>query len=463
MRKNVFPLVILGALSAVGLFGQTESNGTPGLKLDFPLFDFPYQLEAMDTAGHGFFSAYANPSMGQSLALTTDMVSSVHFGLRWFYNSVNWHPFLKNTVYYGVLGLGDFILTYLPGGTGWVHEEFHRAVMTRYGVNSFNDMNTFPIGQDAVSVNSIADEDLERFKAESPADFVRMHEAGIEGESMLVDRLQRNNFFYDQGLDNFISYWMIILNSHIYVIFSADPNEVNIRTDQMNAAENSVSSRDFTGFDMAGWVYDLFRPDEPYAARGSHPSGIGINRYRKTTDLTDRELDYLKQQGYWQIFNYLSPMMFGINSIPLWNSGFYGNFAFRHRLSSFGSDVSLSIFLKKSPHNFVFTLHNHINYENWFPALEAELVDFPSNIGGLAVYLSPRILIGTQPRDQGFMTSGAEFLGLLSVRADFALSRYVLPYMEFTAKTDGWVAGNEYLKAGFEARIGVSLRFPYSD
>jgi hypothetical protein len=53
--------------------------------------------------------------------------------------------------------------------------------MTRYGINGFNGMNTFPLGAETVSVNRVRDEDLVRFKAESPADFIRIHEAGIDG------------------------------------------------------------------------------------------------------------------------------------------------------------------------------------------------------------------------------------------------------------------------------------------
>jgi hypothetical protein len=56
-------------------------------------------------------------------------------------------------------------------------------------------MNLFPLGADLVSVSKVSDEDLIRFKDESPADLIRMHEAGIEAQYLLASRLQRNNFF----------------------------------------------------------------------------------------------------------------------------------------------------------------------------------------------------------------------------------------------------------------------------
>jgi hypothetical protein len=107
----------------------------------------------------------------------------------------------------------------------------------------------------------------------------------------------------------------------------------------------------------------------------------------------------------------------------------------------------------------LFTWHNYMNYANYFPAIEAELVDFPLSIGGFNIYLSPRVMIGIQPKDQVFKTGEAEFLGLIGLRADFAVGKHVLPYFDFCAKTDGWVAGDEYLNGNVSITIGVSARF----
>jgi hypothetical protein len=67
----------------------------------------------------------------QSTAVTTDMYSAFHYGMKVFYDSVNMNTVLKNIIYYGGTVLGDFLLTYMPGGDGWTHEEFHRVVMSR--------------------------------------------------------------------------------------------------------------------------------------------------------------------------------------------------------------------------------------------------------------------------------------------------------------------------------------------
>ncbi|MDR0707192.1 MAG: hypothetical protein LBF60_04865 [Treponema sp.] len=431
----------------------------PMLKLDLPLFDLPYQMDAMNTVGHGFFSSYANPSMAQSMAVTTDMYSAFHYGMRTFYDSVNMNRTLKEIIYYGGIAMGDFLLTYMPGGDGWLHEEFHRAVMSRRRVNSFNGMNLFPLGAEMVSVSKVSDEDLVRFKAESPADFIRMHEVGIEGQYLLASRLQRNNFFYNQNYFNEWLYWTMTLNSHLYVLSSASPAMVNAQTEQMNKAETDAASRDFTGFDMTAWVYDLFRPNEPYQDRGIHPSGIGVNRYRTTEDLTDDELNYLTMQGWLQLFNYLSPMMLGFRSLPFGDTDITWNFAFRHFLTSFGSDVTLELLINSGELNFVAAYHNYQSYEHIFPAIEIEMIDYPVRIKNVVMYISPKIMAGVQPKRQAFFTSEAEFFGLAGSRIDFQITKHWLPYIEVMAKTNGWVAGNEFLENNISARLGVSARF----
>jgi hypothetical protein len=160
------------------------------------------------------------------------------------------------------------------------------------------------------------------------------------------------------------------------------------------------------------------------------------------------------------LLNLASPMMLGIRSIPLGKgSGLYGNFALRHLYTSFGTDLSINAYLKQKPFNWVFSLHLCQNYEHFFPALEARMTDYPVSFGKWGLYISPRIMIGMQPVNQEFMTKYAGFFGLIGGRVDFALSRHFLPYLELTAKTDGWVAGNEYLEHNISFRLGLSARF----
>jgi hypothetical protein len=446
--------IIISSLILVLNFPIFSQDNASILKLDFPLFDLPYQIDAMKTVGHGFFSSYANPSMDQSLSITTNVFSGFHYGMKIFYNKSNISTILKNIIYYGGTAAGDIVLFFLPfGSDSWMHEEFHRAVMSRYGVNSFNTVYTLGPLLGNAYVNHVADEDLERFKKESFADFVRLHEAGFEGEFLLMEYLQKNNFFYNQQYFNELVYWFITLNTHQYIWGSAFGNAFT------GKGENIMRERDFTGSDPVAWVYDLFRADEPYSARGVHPTGIGIDRYRQKEDLSARELDYFRKTAYWYFANYLSPMMIGFRSLPWGETNIRWNFFFRHFLTSFGTDLSLNVFLNIDKYNFVAVYHNYQNYEHIFPAIEFEMIDYPLGFNGFRTYVSPRIMIGLQPKEQEFFTSEVEFFGLISSRIDFQINTNWLPYLEVIGKTDGWVVGNEFLNKNVSIKLGVSARF----
>lgn len=443
-----------------------QKNELPKLLLRLDLMDLPYQVDASRTANNGeptfsgYVKGYASPSMHQSLELTTSLYSGWHYGIDKVFGKDSYRDWSKSRRFWHsiTLLLGDYFLMTAPGFDGWLHEEYHRAVMTRFGVNSFNDMNKFPIGAETVSVSHVADEDLVRFKQESPSDFIRMHVAGIEGEYLLAEKLQQNNFFYNQNLSNKATYLLSILNAVAYVNISSDSKYADNLTDLMNARENTLSVRDFTGLDFTGWTYDLFRPGEPYTTRGTHPSGLGIDRYIKTSDLTDAELRYLKKQGSLQLLNLVSPMLFGYDIIQL-NRGSYGNFAIRNYLTSFGNDASVNVFLKNKGNNYAITLHNYMNYKHYFPAAELEILDKVLPIGGEAIYFTPRALIGVQPLQQSFYTNKASLLGFMECRLEFKTKLNLNPYMEFSAKTKGWVAGNEFLNSNFSVRVGASMRF----
>jgi len=443
-----------------------QKKEQPRLVLNLELIDFPYQQDAAKTVNDGnvsfsgYLKGYANPGMQQSLQLTTSLYSGLHYGIDKLFRKESYAEWSKSKRFLHNMTIlfSDYLLTTAPGFDGWLHEEYHRSVMTRFGVNSYNDMNKFPIGAETVSVSHVTDEDLIRFKQQSPSDFIRMHVAGIEGEYLLAEQLQKNNFFYNQNASHQIAYLLNILNAIAYVNISSNSFLADEMTDQMNAMETTIPVRDFTGLDFTGWTFDLFRPNEPYTSRGTHPSGLGIDRYIKVSDLTNDELNFLKKQGGLQWLNLLSPMIFGFKDIKLNENGLYGNFAIRNYLTSFGNDISANIFLKSKNYNYAFTLHNYNNYEHYFPAFEMELVDFIQPIGQHLLYITPRAILGLQPFEQSFTTNKSAFLGLMECKIEYKTRLNLNPYVELSAKTKGWIAGNEFLNSNLSARIGFCMR-----
>jgi hypothetical protein len=418
----------------------------------------------MDSSGYGFFGSYASPSMDQSMALTADIYSSLHFGMRKLYDGLSLAPLWKNAVYYGGTAAGILAFAYaLPFGYPWMQQEYTRSILSRFDIKSRN--GTYIIFN-GTAVNDVMDAQLERFKAESPQDMIRMDEAGSEGYILFSDYMIRNVFFYD--LHN-LSNWTALIAavwggighnaSGISAKYlGADLVDNNIKTHYKDDGEEG--SRALYSYSSINWVYDLFRPNEPYSARGTHPSGNGVARYITWEQLNDDEREYLIKQGWLSYLNIFSPLYYGFNSFSLGKTGIEWNIALRHYLTSFGSDVPVQLLLKKEPFNMLFTYHSYQNYNNYFPAIEAELVEFPLQFTPkFGLFLSPRVLLGMQPKDQQFKTSDPEFFGLLGLRVDFGLSRHVLPFVDFSAKTGGWIAGDEYLESNVSFKAGLSLRF----
>jgi hypothetical protein len=469
---SAFALLSL-AIGAFPAFAQEAAAKRPVFAFDLPVFDIPYQLDAAATKGGGeasflsYLAGYESPGMEQALALSADFYEGAHWGLKSLFGFTkgqsvrDWKFYLRGAGYSASLAALTYLGIYSPPGSSWLHEEFHRAVMTANGVDSFDMVYTFPFGSTTISVNRVEDGDLAAFKASNPVDFARMHVAGIEGEYLLVERLERGNFFDGRNLDNQAAALFSVFNCAAYVSMCSE-TWVDEMTDEMNAAEADPAVRDFTGFDFLGWTYDLFRPGEPYSARGVHPSGTGIDRYVKTTDLSAEELSYLRAQGILSYLNFLSPMLYVDKDIPLrWMTGreAYGNFALRHILTSSGSDTELKVFLRDSRLKSAWSMHNYVNYQAWFPAIEAEIVESRIDMGKAAFLVSPRLIVGVQPLDQAFRTSAASFFCYGSLEAELLAGTWASPFMRAEFKTGGWVAGSEYTAARASFSAGLRARF----
>jgi hypothetical protein len=332
-----------------------------------------------------------------------------------FYDGVTMNKFWKNVIYYGITAGGDYLLAVFPFGF-WMHESFHGAVFTQAGIRSHIE---YDLPHGAVTV---ADPSYYTW-----VDDIHVSAAGLESEYLLVEKMQRNNFFYEQNYLNEFLYWGANLHAWWYAYSP-------FLSDDMTIAGRAVTA------DSYQWADGLFRG-------GASDESVE---------------SFLKKRAMWSLVNLASPMMFGIRSIPLGkDTGWYGNFALRYLYTSFGTDFSVNAYLKKDRWNFAFAYHSYINYDHYFPAIEAEMLDYPVKLGKLDLLLSPRIMIGVQPWAQEFMTSKFEFFELIGARVDFVVSKHFLPYVDVSLRTNGWIAGEESVWPSFPVgfKAGVSVRF----
>ena len=431
-------------LSVPALTRERTPDTSP-LNITIPAAEIPY-----NTSNGGRF-----PGMYQSLTLSNDAAYAGHSAVDYALDPVGgWAQTLGRISF-------DVVMTWMPGGSGWLHEEWHRAVLGRYGFDSYNDIYKFNIGSDTVAVSHVSDADLAWLKEHHNPDMVRLMEAGNEAEIEQTRIMRRDSFFAGRPLKHDLVWYYLSLVNCSYYIYMCTTDEADTMTDKMSRKEKTVEERDFTGLDFNAWIYDLNRPDEKYSARGTHISGNGIDRYIKKSDLSDSELRYLRRTAAVSLLNFVSPQLLGIDRFrttdPFTGGGLELNGALFHHLTSFGWDIGCDMFFREGEKNVEVIFHGYSNKSHFFPGIEAGLFRDPVTIAGKTVYASLRALAFVQPRDSRFKTSDMEPGGLLGAGIAYPFSSFGEIFLEGSVKSDGWVTGDVYLDRQAELRTGVTF------
>jgi hypothetical protein len=448
------------------------------LLLDLPLIDAPYVRAAADMAYNkrlglpaggatsptlsDWLSGYESPSMQQSLAITKNL-----HGTNYYFTNKLWNGWITPTdrkshllnrvVANAQAGLVDYALAYklMVFGPAWMHEEFHRAVLTLRGISTFDETYyRFGGGIPSASVSHVFDADMMRFKQEAPNDLVRSFAAGIEAQYALVRNMQQDNFFQRTDYPN-VAMNILITNQAVNYVRQFQAPDYDQSIDTMNFYGEEIPERDFVGWDFTAWVYDLHRPDEPCEARGPHPFGEGINRAIKRSQLTDEEDDYLMRMGDLQYLNFLSPDMIGIHGFRIAaNTRF--NFSVHHILTSFGYDLGGDLLLDHKGKQWMLGVHTYHNRDRSFAGVELVRRNMRTGRGEGAVMLDLRGMLWMQPENGGFFDQEGTPGGLLTVRAGLPLGRSCKVYAEAEGKTEGWVMANPFLDQNLSMRFGLS-------
>ena len=277
--------------------------GAP-LLLSLPAGDFPYSLQG----------GFQSPSMRQTLLLDAGLTQWADQSIEWAWSGL--HGFWPSLGRVGSEITFVYLFTFLPGGDAWLHEEWHRAALTRRGMDSYDGIYHWDIGASIISVDHVTDADLANLKDNHPAEFTRLSEAGAEGEIEAVRVMRRRNFFLGRSSRSDALAWWVAGTGVPYYVWACSNDELDGEIRDMDAKEVNESQRDFTGLDFRAWVHDLRRPGEKYAAgpRGrTHPSGSGFDRYLLDADLTEGERGFLKLQAGLSLLNLISGGHFGID------------------------------------------------------------------------------------------------------------------------------------------------------
>ncbi|MEQ1534184.1 MAG: hypothetical protein ABL906_11560 [Sideroxydans sp.] len=426
-------------LAVPSVFAATEADVETRI-YDFPVLDFPYNNGRA-------------PSMKQSMQMSNDFNYFVHNAWLDMVAEQGMHDWASQEL---PIYLFDFIAGSWPLGQGWLHEEWHRAVLGRRGIDSYNGIYDFS-SSSMVSVSRVQDAALIALKREHPQELVRAHAAGFESQYEQNLEFEKHAFFNQHSPVMGAQLWLNHLGNILYMDMCASTMS-NTETDLANQQEGAnVARRDFTGFDCTAWTYDLFRPNEAYAARGVHPSGVGVDRYIKFSDLTTDEQRYLTRQRNLSLLNLMDPFLFGLNQFETPSGKGYWNANLRHELTPFGYDIAANVFLKSSEGAAIFgALHTYRNDKATSLGVDVTLPRYATRWFDKPVHITPRVFAWMQPDNLMFRDTSTKLGGLASVRVDVPIEEGWEIYGELESKSKGWAAGNEYLDSKLAVRLGLT-------
>lgn len=424
----------------------------PGVEIELTVADVPYDGVAF---GHA-------PSMSRSEDVAFGAYRLAHYGL------ARLEPFPErpavSRLVAGTASAATELVLFVTVTT-WLHEEWHRAVLARRDITSRDGVwDPRNLASGLIPVDRVADDDLARLKADHPAEFVRMSSAGLEAQQALNRAFADHAFFrggddgdrlgplWTAGTGDAVTMWLNVANSWGYLLTCADPDaEARLAAD---LHEPDPDDRDFTGLDCTAWVYDLFRPDEPYEDRGVHPSGVGVDRYRWWSDLTDAERRFLRAQARLWLINAADPALYGIQGVVLPGGEATLGVGVAHQLLAFGWSVDPRVRFRRGGLNVAVTGHVNVARDVVGPGLDVEIVDVPLRLGAATFELQPRLSGWMQPEGLRWDAARLRPGGLAGVRLGWRLGD-VTPWVEVEAKTEGHVIGVVWLEPAVSGRVGV--------
>lgn len=421
---------------------SAQENSMKSVFLDIPFIDIPN--------GSNKFNPLLDPSMQESLRYTKSMYHLTNYALASLFPEKN-----GKVIWYGALTVfaADALISSLPIPLYdiWMHEEWHRAVMTQRNISSHNGVYNFDFGSSSIPVDRVTDDDLIRLKKEYPAEQVRLSAAGMESQAVLITELAKDTFY--RNIKTFHTGTMLLQAFSIYNYLSVCNSNENLTMSKEELTD--ISKRDFTGYDCTAWVYDLFRPDEPYTSRGLAASGIGINRYINYSQLTEAEKRFLYRNKNLSLLNFtqsiteiIEPFEFGEHKFQV---------AMSHYLTSFGDAIDTNLFYKNQQINLFAKIHVYENAVRNFLGFTLESYD--NQLWDSSFYFSPKISIWEQPVNQRFDDKIGKMGILIALKSAYEIVHNFQSYIELIGKSEGWVAGEVNLNSGLRTLAGITYKF----
>lgn len=415
------------------------------IPLEIPLAELPFNYE----------NGFQFPGMRQSFAYSQSWSVFIHENLGYFLEASGF----EQTLSFIAVGFFDLYLErYIPGGSEWLKIESKRSILAANDISSYNNIYDFEREEKSFYISKVEDEDLINLKAAKPQDYIRL--SSVSYESIIQSNKDIHEKYFISGRHpKYILPYMWINFAEIIVDISDVINgDCDEKIDEMNLEQLNESDRDIFGCDYTSWVYSLYNPEESLIERGTHSSGIGIDRYIKYEDLSDAEKDYLKKMRLYSIVNMLSPSVFAMQRFPVGNENeIFWNFAFYHYLAPFGHSIDFKFFLKLSDHNYFLTLNYFENNETSFPGIELSAGRIPLEIKNFDMMFSGSLSAWFQPEDLSFTSKTYSPGGAFSFDLIFPINYKFELFSGVCAKTSGWKPGYISLESNLAFTAGLNI------
>ncbi len=425
---------------------------TGPLRLELPLFDVPYGT------AHG----YRAPSFAQAGAIARDLHTATSWAIDLAFErgcegrGCGSSPARRWALELSTILLANALEWRLPFFAVWSHEEYHRAILGQYGVDSRNDVYDVRADLSSINVSHVTDAQLVALKRDHPADMVRLSASGMEGDIEVARAIDADVFLDRTDWRRDLVTLVALRGSVIRYMWFCDSRTATDATNRDDAREPDPAKRDVVGYDCDAWAYDLQRPDEPYEARGPHPTGVGIDRYRRPTDLTPTERELLVEAKWLSLLNLVDPAMLGLRwGVPFAPHDWRMTGGLAYQMTSFGQAVTLDLYARDTVASWRAAARLYLSDHLWLPGIELARVRLARTIGGARFEVTPTVGLWLQPAHDRWDDTAAKPGALVRLRLAWLPAAGIAAFAEVLLKTAGWVAGTPELGPGAEARVGV--------
>ncbi len=441
--KKVTTLLIISVFFLIRVSAQ--DNEKLKLNLSLPLVEIPENIDLP----HNY------PSMQQALRFSDSFYEVAYWGIDEFGNYIfkdEPGERFRNKAFKYIIGLGFAKFgSELPIPLGvWAHEEYHRSVLGMNGISSENGNWLFTRWDGTVF--GISDSTLSQLKRNDINKLLYAYTSSIQYEVHLNKIISLKDFYekrtHHKNALLLYNAWYV----YDYFKFASSDKSDTVKLKAPDHEDRNPIERDFAGSDLTAWVYDMFSPDAPFAARDNFPDGEGVNRRIGFADLTKDGQDYLKKQRNLSLLNFVNPAIFFINGINI-SDNFSFNFFTQYSPTYFGNDIALYIPFKLNDNKLLINFHRYASYHNTGLGIGAGYYG-----ARLTDKLKSNIELTFWNQPEAFLNDSKVTGGYLNIETSYELSNNFSLFIALDGKTEGWMIGEPDIDKNYSITTGLHFK-----